>query len=190
VGEALNEVDPSNSSIGLRVIVRHKLLLENSDEEQRLAEEMFWHPVQEFLAVSQHFGFERNASTLPAWKSVPLHFQVNFRPSSPLHYVLRLRNMLDIPQTLDLSKFLSPLHGRAFITEAGLSENQPMEEVIRNHLHWSVIGETEEQQEFTYLEKTDLDKESIDLQFNPYQVRSFFLDLRDEGQLVVAKNSP
>ena len=187
VGEALNEPDPYDLMVGLRAIVRHKLLFGNSDFEQRVAEETFWHPAQLFLSPSHLTQFPAHATSAPQWSNLPISFQANFRPYSPTSYVLRLRNMLMTPQSLNLTDFLSPLSSQTSIEEAGVTENQPMSEVLANHLQWQVDGEELVSEKGEALERRILQGPEVELSFNAGQVRSFFVNVpQKEGEKKLA----
>jgi len=177
VGEALDEPDPYDPAAGLRAIVRHKLLFGNSDLEQRIAEETFWHPTQLFISPSAQTQFSASAVSAPQWSALPVFFQANFRPYTALRYVLRLRNMLMTPQSLNLTDFLSPLSTQTSLEEAALTENQPMSEVLANHMQWQVEGEGAASEPGEALGRRTLQGPDVLLSFNAGQVRSFFVDV-------------
>ena len=177
VGQALNETEQADHTQGLEAMMNHIVLIGNSVPEQRNAETFMNEPVQLFFGHSHNKTFASNN-----WNDyigdIPPNFSIHYRPDQ-FHngMMVRIRNIYDTAASLDLTEITKTYLGSYEYTEMSLSENQKMETIIENRYQWQVEGMSKEED----LELENLKRSSRELSssinFNPGQIRTFFIPL-------------
>lgn len=166
LSEALNETEPSDPNVGLRVIVDHQLLYNNNSTEQRVSQKVLTEPLQLFFAATKLKTFG-TVKTYQAPGSIPANYKVIMRPVTAREAVVRVENFYTAG-SFDLGGLMSS-YGKAFnITELGLSENQSMASVVSKQLVWNTTTSVAEEHHVT-VEPLEATK----FTFNLNQVRTF-----------------
>jgi hypothetical protein len=138
VNEALNETDPMNSTVGLRVIVDHQLLYNNDASDQRISQKVLTEPLQLFFVSTKlsKFGTVKQSFVPP---SILPQYKVIMRPVTSKQVVVRVENFYS-PGAFDLGALMG-FYGNSYsVTELGLSENQSMASVVAKHLSWNTTS--------------------------------------------------
>eukprot|EP00359_Climacostomum_virens_P001263 CAMPEP_0204897750 /NCGR_PEP_ID=MMETSP1397-20131031/896_1 /ASSEMBLY_ACC=CAM_ASM_000891 /TAXON_ID=49980 /ORGANISM="Climacostomum Climacostomum virens, Strain Stock W-24" /LENGTH=968 /DNA_ID=CAMNT_0052065525 /DNA_START=197 /DNA_END=3103 /DNA_ORIENTATION=+ len=176
LSEPLNETEPSDPNIGLRVIVDHQFLYNTNSTDQRISQKVLTEPLQIFFANTKtaYFGQTKPYVT-PS--SIPNNYKVIMRPTSSKEVVVRVENFYGAG-SFDLGTLLKNYGKNFTITELSLSENQPMASVVANQLVWNTSSSVPEED---YTDPADrcshsMSAESVEdprFTFNLNQVRTF-----------------
>jgi hypothetical protein len=130
VNEALNETEPYNTNIGLKIITSHALLLNETDLTRRHAEDYFNEPLQLFFgyntanSTNTTLAESNEALGLGTAPSLPANFKAYWRPQVHRNIVLRLQNVASNgPVEFNVSAFVAAHGANVWVAELGLSEN-------------------------------------------------------------------
>jgi len=91
LGEELDERDPWDDEIGLRVVTSHAVLLHASEELIRYAEDYYNEPLQVFFG-KQYTESEVRLAEPSIVPELPAHFNAHWRPIDATSSILRLQN--------------------------------------------------------------------------------------------------
>jgi hypothetical protein len=177
VGEALNETEPWDTNLGLRVLTNHAILLNADPLTRKQVEAQFNEPFQAFYTNAQKSKTSGNVGT-----ELPAHFYAHWRPYDASTFVFRVVNVNEGVESLNVEQWLNEAYGKQFeVIETGLSENQSMRRVQNLHMNWRTGTN------YTTQDKTDMEfdedllgrrhhrEQNVTYEFHGGEVKSFFV---------------